>query len=172
MGDGKNAYFSKLIPLIYNKEKDKTYFSIIDSEDYEEISKYRWHLHKQFKFQKCIRMSAHTRIKNKTIYMHRMILKPPFDRLVDHKDRNGLNNKRNNIRICTYAQNSQNRKKPNNNTTGYKGLSYVSKKSGYKVEVGGKDIGYSTNKIEAAKMYDKAAKELFGEFARLNFPED
>ena len=105
-------------------------------------------------------------IGGKTILMHRLIL--GFPPGVDHKDGNQLNNTRNNLRLATGTQNMGNRRMNRNNKTGYRGVQVF--RDRYRVFLGKKYIGVFMNKDRAAKAYDKAALDYFGEFARLNFP--
>jgi len=99
----------------------------------------------------------------------------PADMQVDHINGNPLDNRRENLRICTRAQNTCNRKAVVNSKSGYKGVTKKNssrkwipeiRKDGKKLYLG----SYNTPE-EAAKAYDKAAKEIFGEFAKLNFPD-
>jgi hypothetical protein len=89
----------RLIPLTQGK------FAIIDDEDFEEISKYKWFaLHQRNTWYARRSISK----KNKES-MHRFILKPELDLEVDHINGNGLDNRRSNIRIVTRRQNAQNK---------------------------------------------------------------
>lgn len=108
------------------------------------------------------------------ILMHRIITEAPDDMFVDHINGNGLDNRRKNLRICTPAENTANRKKNKNNTSGFKGVYWRSKKRLFEASIR-KDkkyhyLGYFELAIDAALAYDAAAKKLFGEFALLNFP--
>lgn len=100
----------------------------------------------------------------------RLIMKPPDDMIVDHINRNPLDNRRKNLRICTRQQNAFNRKVKNGSYSGYKGVSWHFGK--YRVNIcrDGKrlNLGNFTNKKEAAKEYNKYAKQLFKEYASLN----
>lgn len=114
--------------------------------------------------------------KFKDFPIHRTIMNPPEGMQVDHKDGNTLNNTRENLRLVTSAQNNQNRRIPINNKAGFKGVSFNLKSSLYVayIYVNYKRIhlGYFSNKVDAAKAYDNAARQHFGEYARLNFPKD
>lgn len=114
-------------------------------------------------------------VSNKTILMHREITNALGGMQVDHIDGNGLNNQLHNLRLATDSQNKANRGKQRNNKSGYKGVSWDSRarKWNAQIQVNRRcvHLGYFTDPIEAARAYDAAAPEYFGEFARLNFQE-
>jgi hypothetical protein len=97
-----------------------------------------------------------------------LILDATKDQTVDHSDHNGLNNRKNNIRLCTSSQNSMNKKGQSNNTSGYKGVSYHKGKNKYQatIMVNRKQIyiGSFLTAFEAHEAYKKRAQELFGSF--------
>jgi hypothetical protein len=94
------------------------------------------------------------------------------EKYIDHGNMNVLDNRKSNLRKCTIQQNACNREKPKHNTSGYKGVYWEKglKKWRSAIRLNNKKIhiGCYEIKIEAAKAYNKKAKELFGEFARLN----
>lgn len=99
---------------------------------------------------------------------------PPQE--IDHKDRNPGNNRFDNLRLATHAQNLKNQRKPKNNTSGFKGVK-LDKRNGRwiaRITMEYKDvhIGCFATAEEAAKAYDDAALKHFGEFAALNFEGD
>ncbi|MEW6206671.1 MAG: AP2/ERF family transcription factor, partial [Pseudomonadota bacterium] len=114
----------------------------------------------------------------KGILMHRLILNAPPGIQIDHIDMDGLNNTKANLRLATPQQNRCNRSKTRANTSGYKGV--IQNKSAWKttkwiasIVVNRKRmyLGSFNTPEEAAYAYDNAAKQYFGEFARLNFPD-
>jgi hypothetical protein len=145
-------------------------YAIVDKADYEWLSRYRW----------CTlgageRPYACRRENGKTIYMHREILQAPPDLCVDHIHGFTLDNRRANLRTCTHSENMRNRK-GNSGRDLPKGVTWQSHCNKYRagIAIDGKPmhIGYYDDPIEAARAYDRKAIELFGEFARLNFPDD
>ncbi len=158
---------AKLIPLTQGK------FTIVDAEDYEWLSKYKWHVDKGDSTDYAARSIA-----GKNFRMHREILNAPEGLLVDHRNHNGLDNRRENLRLCTASENNMNRRpsKRANKSSRFKGVSWDKRRRRYQayIQQNGKTvrIGRFKSEIAAAKAYDKKAKELFGEFAYLNFPED
>lgn len=117
--------------------------------------------------------------KAREIGAHRLILNAPPDKQVDHINGNKLDNRRKNIRLCTVAENGQNRgSQKNNAASGFKGVTWDGKgpkrRSPWKamIQTNRKRIciGYFSTAELAAQAYDKKATELHGAFARLNFP--
>lgn len=115
--------------------------------------------------------------KKDQIQIHRFIMQlHEYDienKLIDHKDQNGLNNQKENLRICNLSENAQNARKPKHGKTSkYKGVSVRKSTNKYHsyIMLNQKriHIGYFTNEIDAAIAYNKKAIELFGEFACLN----
>lgn len=94
--------------------------------------------------------------------------------LVDHVNGNGLDNRRANLRPATNAENMRNRRRYANNTSGFKGVTFDKAKGRWKAQIRldgrRRYIGRYDTAEEAARAYDAAARELHGEFARLNFP--
>jgi len=145
------------------------HIAIVDTDNHERLSKFKWTLHQKGDCKYARRNKRHPDGKQTTILMHREILSSP---MIDHIDGNGLNNKRTNLRPCTNSQNSANRKKSKRNTSGFKGVCKRSKRWDAYIRVGGIQIhlGCFDTPEQAAHAYDRKAIEVFGEFARLNFP--
>lgn len=151
----------------------KGYVAYVDDCDAILVSPYKWTL----LISQTTKAYATASINGERILLHRFLLGlVKYDpRQVDHKDNNGLNCVRDNMRICTRTQNTANTGLRSNNKTGYKGVVFNKNGTAYKAQVqleGTKiNLGMYTDPIEAALAYDDAAKKLFGEFAKLNFPE-
>ena len=146
--------------------------ALVDDSDFEYLNQFKWHVNKQGNTYYVIRYKR-TLLK-KRVYesMHRLIMKPDKGFVIDHLDGNGLNNQRNNIRICTVSQNSMNRNKTVKNKSGFKGVIWWERNSTWKAEIrlNKKKIylGYYENIIDAAKAYNDGAIKYHGEFANLN----
>ena len=107
--------------------------------------------------------------------LHRFILQAPQGVQVDHRNGDGLDNRKENLRLATPSQNQQNRHNLSLNTSGYRGVTWHKKCQKWQsvIKLNGKNyyLGLYINPESAASAYDLKVIELFGEFARLNFPE-
>jgi len=106
------------------------------------------------------------------IYMHRVIMNAPPETETDHINMNSLDNRRENLRLCTRAENSANKKKYSTNTSGYKGVTWCKATKKWKAQITvnykNKVLGYFQNILDAARAYNEAAKEEFGNFSNVN----
>ena len=136
--------------------------ALVDDDDYEKVWNYRWRLMATKKFL----YAGNAELG----FLHRYIMKCPSGLCVDHINHNGLDNRKENLRICTYLQNRMNSKSSNKN--GYKGICYYSKIKKYsaKICINHKNyyLGVFSTKEEAADAYNQKAIELYGEYACLN----
>ena len=142
--------------------------AIVDKEDYERLSQYKWYASEsKGRFYAC-------RKNKRAVYMHREIMRAAKGMVVDHIDGNGLNNRRSNLRVCRVCENIRNRRGAGGRSR-YKGVSFVKHLKKWKAEItcGGRrrHLGCFEEEIEAARAYDGKARELFGEFAYVNLPE-
>lgn len=99
-------------------------------------------------------------------YIHRMIMSEPPGMVIDHIDGNKLDNRKENLRICTQQQNGWNRGKPSNNTSGFKGVCWHKQTQKWQAIINHKHIGYFKTAEKAYEAYVKAAQELHGDFAK------
>lgn len=107
------------------------------------------------------------------VLLHRLIMNPPKGFVVDHINGDGLNNRRESLRICTIAENNRNHAgRRRNNTSGYIGVCYVKARDRWMAHITSDrliNLGHYDTPEEAARVRDDAARELHGEFATLNF---
>jgi hypothetical protein len=153
----------KLIPL------NRGYEAMVDDEDYDNLMRYKWGAQVH---------NSNSIYATRSEPMQNFLMNPPKGFIIDHKDRNGLNNQKSNLRIATYSQNVI---RPQYNSTGYRGVKKIHSQSkidrGYQkwgafLRINGVTLycGRYDSPQEAALAYDKAAKQYHGEFAILNFP--
>jgi hypothetical protein len=142
--------------------------AIIDDDDFEYLNQFKWYANNNY----AVRCFTVSKNKVNRILMHREIMKPNKGMVIDHLDGNTLNNQKNNLRICTHAENMRNSKISINNKSGYKGVSYQENSNNYRAQIKFNNkkinIGDFIDPIDAAKAYNAAALKYHGEFANLN----
>jgi len=145
----------------------------VDDEDYEYLSQFNWKNKKGY----AVRTVFIDRVRQYEITMSRELMGLDANNAlqVDHINRNTLDNRKCNLRICTNAENAMNRGVPKNNTSGYKGVTWIARNNRWRsliiINRKRKYLGYFESKIDAAIAYDIAALSHRGEFAYLNFPQ-
>jgi hypothetical protein len=143
----------------------------VDTEDYERLAQYNWRTVNLSStgVGYAGRMNSRKTGKRKLLLMHRIIMDAPDGVEVDHRDGNGFNNRRSNLRLATRAQNAHNRKAAAHNSSGYKGVtrSRLGKWQA-QIKANGKYqwLGDYETPEAASQAYIEAAKRLHGEFAR------
>lgn len=156
---------TKQIPLTQGKSV------LINDHWFDYLNQWPWHFSKGY----AVRGIGTWPRTHKTIYMHRIIANTPDGMFTDHINRDTLDNRDENLRHCTKRQNQSNHKLRTDNRSGYNGVMLHNNKKHWQATITIKGVvtylGIFLNVEEAARAYDHAAKEHFGEFATLNFPE-
>lgn len=160
----ENLYPMKKIPLSQGK------CALVDDEDFERISTYRWNL------LRCRNiMYAQCHLTDRTVLMHRLVMNAPKGMNVDHRDQDGLNNQKSNLRVCTHTQNLQHMAKKITARSGFKGVhcnpaKYPINPWSARIQVLGKrlELGQYPSAELAASAYNNAAVKHFGQYASLN----
>lgn len=147
--------------------------TMVDDADYRRLAQHRWHLGTS---GYVIRIASRgSGSKQYPIFMHREVLGIGLGFKSDHRDRNTLNNQRCNLRVASTRQNSGNRKLNANNRLGFKGVGQTTRKTDpYQAIIFDhgvrKHLGYYSFPEDAGHAYDAAARQVFGDFACVNFP--
>lgn len=151
-----------MIELIVNG-----YLCLFDEDDFDKFSSDKFSIVKGW--NKTPYLSI--RLNGKSTLYHRLITNAPKNRIVDHKNHNTLDNRKENLRLCTRSQNMWNRKRTTG-TSKYKGVYWWTERNGWAsaIYLNNKRIylGVYNSEKKAAEIYNQKAKELFGEFACLN----
>ncbi len=149
-------------------------YALVDDADYDWLNQWSWHFHDY-----AIRTEYLGRVNGKkitrNIRMHRLVCNTPDGFYTDHINGDKLDNRRSNLRACNKSENAMNVGIRKDNSSGYRGVYRTHPKANSKpwqaeIKKDGKRIylGYFDEAIDAAKAYNNAAKNLHGEFARLN----
>lgn len=146
--------------------------ALVDDEDYVWLSQFKWHAvtHSSGRISYARRMVKNSDGKVGAMSMHRAIMQPPDDMQIDHINHNGLDNRKENLRVCDVSTNARNRRKRTGSHSKYIGVT-KHKKSGKWVARLEFNIGVFDDEEEAARAYDEVAKRVYTEHVRLNFTE-
>jgi hypothetical protein len=140
--------------------------ALVDDEDYDYLNEWKWY----------VIIAPYTsyaaRGSSGTVFMHRLIMNAIKGEMIDHKDRNGLNNQKTNLRLCTFSQNNANIVSRINSTSKYLGVYWCKRKMKWKATItfNRKSVGLGTfnDEVSAARAYNIAALKNHGAFANLN----
>lgn len=150
--------------------------ALVDDEDYELVSRHRWHAAERHRPSgrtegPYASTGVQTQGRQTKIFMHKMITGYA---LTDHIDHNGLNNQRSNLRPATVAQNVHHNSPHSGSSSRYKGVCWHRQISRWQaaIRIDGRNVhlGVFDSEVAAARVYDAAAQDVFGEYAYLNFP--
>ena len=151
--------------------------TLVDDADYEWLSSWKWCANTNgSRSHWYARRNCYDGPHRTTVRIHRVIMDAQPGEQVDHINRNGLDNRRENLRICSHSENQHNAAKRRGCSSRYKGIYWHKGHGKWVAQVGltgsRHHLGYFVNEIDAAHAYDDAARELHGEFACVNFPRD
>ena len=164
-----NKVSMRKIPISQGK------YALVDDKDFEWLNQWKWFVCKNGQMMYVHRNERNESIKEKrkqiTVSMHRSIMKTPKGMDTDHINGDGLDNRRSNLRICTHAENTKNKRKTYG-TSRYKGVHWCKhNKRWYSYITHNKKqtfVGSFNNERSGAIAYNKAAKKYHGIFAKLN----
>lgn len=148
--------------------------ALVDDEDFDRVNQLKWcaqciHTRKGWR---AISNAPRVQGRGRTLYMHRFLV--PGQIQIDHKDGNGLNNQKSNLRPATPSQNAANQRKLSKSSSVFKGVKWHRTGHCWQAQIGVNGayvyLGVYASEADAAHVYDYAARIYFGEFARLNFP--
>ena len=166
----------RLIPLTQGQN------AIVDVEDFERVSALAWHACRAQYVGEIVFYARRIVQKNfvrTTTHLHQFVLR--YNGKVDHINHNPLDNRKCNLRPCTYTQNAGNTRfsiREKKSQSGYLGVDffnfatkgYTFRRKPWRVRIGGKCVGFFTTAEEAARAYDAEAKRQRGKYTELNFP--
>lgn len=148
--------------------------TLVNDADYVQLNKFKWYVRPTRCTSYAVRNVRIAKNKKRIERMHRVILGLQMGdkRITDHIDGNGLNNQPSNLRVCTYTQNNQSRRKRRGCTSKYKGVNWNCRfrKWYSRIQINKKQIflGCFDSETTAASAYNRAALKYFGEFAITN----
>lgn len=152
--------------------------AIVDDEDFDLVNRFKWYalcsgntwyaVRKQTKKETLQKMWVDKKDTRQLIHMHRFVMGMPSKVMVDHKNHNGLDNRKENLRLATNAENQHNRKISTNNKSGYKGVSYNRTDRVWIASIRNngirENLGRFKSPEEANMAYISAAIRIHGEF--------
>lgn len=146
--------------------------AIVDDEDYEMLSKYKWHVDNNGYAKNNYRVGKKTYSRR----MHRLVMNAQKGELIDHENQNKLDNRKTNLRRATQSQNRTNAKMREDNTSGFRGVDWIESRKKFQARVTHERkqhfLGFFDTAKEAALAYNRAALEFHGEFAFQNKIEE
>ena len=146
--------------------------ALVDDSGFDMLSKFKWFANKFNGKWYAVRSFGTRKTKKGSIMMHREIMKTVKGMDTDHIDGDGLNNQRKNLRACTHSENSCNRGKQKNNTSGFKGVTWNKTGKTWQAQIKVKNkyiyLGCSPSESFAYKMYVEGCEKYHGKFSNSN----
>jgi len=140
---------------------------LVDTADYEWLITQVWRLANVGSRAKSTRA-----VRKDTQYLAILLMNPPSGMVVDHKNHRPLDNRRNNLRVCTQGENAINVRRQKNGTSRFKGVHLCARSGKWRVQCGTRAkrvfLGHYDDEVAAARAYNEFAKREYGEFACLN----
>ena len=179
------AYFAVQLLLLYRRFRHgypfrrikltRGYYALVDECDFERLNRHKWQVNVRNGRPRQAGRTERRNQKSRYLTMHRVIMNPPKHMIVDHINRNPLDNRRANLRLSTPQQNSWNRSCPRNSKgSKYTGVSLDRDGQKWRVRIvidgESRFLGYYDDEKAAAMAFDKAARKHRGQFAFQNFP--
>ena len=180
------AYFAVRLLLLYRRIRygypfrriklTRGYYALVDECDFERLNRHKWQVNVRNGRPRQAGRTERRNQKSRYLTMHRVIMNPPEHMIVDHINRNPLDNRRANLRLSTPQQNSWNRSCPRNSKgSKYTGVSLDRDGQKWRVRIvidgESRFLGYYDDEKAAAMAFDKAARKHRGHFAFQNFPD-
>lgn len=135
-------------------------YALVDDEDFVWLDKLKWYCGGRY-----------AKRGNPSVYMHRLIMRAKKGIEVDHKNGNGLDNRKSNLRLCSQTENTRNSKISKRNSSGFKGVRLHKKNGKWRASIMANSkpisLGYFNTKEQAALAYAEASKKYHLEFSRL-----
>ena len=168
--NNKYIFNEDYVELVVSSRTLGEYYIKIDKDDYDRVSKYKWHIRKVYRDNNNDFYVGYNS-GGKTVLLHRFIMNCPENMVVDHINNDVSDNRKVNLQICTIKENTRKRKDSKNNKSGYKGVMWypyrnVNKWMAYiKVDKVFINLGYYTNIEDAIKARRDAEIKYFGDYA-------
>lgn len=152
-------------------------FAVVDDADYELVSRYKWTANQAGRRWYARTYAPGIDGRQRYTFMHRLILGFPMGAVSDHINGNSLDNRRSNLRVCSYAENSRAFRQPKaHKTSAFRGVSWEEKRQRWYVQIKVNyqkiHVGRFDDEREAALAYDAAARKHFKIFAQPNFTNE
>ncbi|WP_020474523.1 HNH endonuclease [Zavarzinella formosa] len=145
---------------------------LVDVDDYKHVARKNWRIYRfsQHKYPRIIAQDHST--NSKRVFLHRLLMNAPSGMVVDHIDRDPCDNRKHNLRVCTQGQNCLNRRQIDRAVSRFKGVCWNKVNQRWIAQAGTRAnrrfLGFFDSEVEAARAYNSAAAEMYGDFACLN----